>query len=193
MIDTHDLVRGNTAFALDLYGRLRSDAGNLFFSPYSAHTALTMTSTGAMGATRDQMVKVLHLPVDELKSHASGDLAKYFTHPRPDFELSVANAIWGQTGYPWRPEFLAIQKDRFGAEFQEADFIADPEAQRLRINAWAEEQTRGKIKDLIREGLITKDQRMVLANAIYFKGAWQEQFDPSKTSPMPFTLEIVSL
>src|SRR5688572_30054969 len=147
------IAGGNNHFALDLYGKLREKPGNLFFSPYSAHTALAMTATGARGTTRDQMVQVLHLPADEQKMLASGDLGRYYAHPRKDFELSVANALWGLTGYPWRPEFLAVQKDRFGAGFRDADFKADPEAQRLKINAWAEEQTRGKIKDLLREGM----------------------------------------
>jgi serpin B len=147
-----------------------------------------MTTLGARNATRDQMVRVLHLPAEESKLLASGDVGRFYAHPRRDFELSVANAIWGQSGYPWRPEFLAVQKDRFGAGLQQADFIKDPEAERLKINAWAEAETRGKIKDLIAERMITTLTRMVLANAIYFKGTWEKQFDPKETRPMPFTM-----
>jgi serpin B len=142
-----------------------------------------MTAAGAKAATRDQMVKVLHLPADEQKAGASGDLGRFYAHPRPDYQLSVANALWGQKGFPWRPEFLDLQRTRFGAGFREADFADDPEAERKRINGWVQEQTRDRIKDLIREGLITRQHRMVLANAVYFKGAWKDQFDPKLTRP----------
>ncbi len=178
---------GNNRFALDLYAKLRGKTGNLFFSPYSAHAALAMTATGAKATTRDQMVSVLHLPADESKAAAAGDLGRFYAHPRADYELSVANALWGQKGFPWRPEFLDLQRTRFGAGFREADFVADPEAERKRINGWVEEQTRDRIKELLREGLLTKQHRMVLVNAVYFKGAWKDQFDPTRTRPRPFT------
>src|SRR5262245_51328053 len=138
--DMQAVADGNNRFALDLYAKLREEPGNLFFSPYSAHTALAMTATGARGNTRAQMVKVLHLPADEQKALASGDLGKFYAHPRKDFELSVGNALWGQKGYPWRPEFLDVQQARFGAGFNEADFKADPDGERQRINRWVEEQ-----------------------------------------------------
>jgi len=187
--DMQTVADGNNRFAFDLYAKLRDrEDGNLFFSPYSAHTALAMTATGARGKTRDEMVKVLHLPADEQKALASGDLGAFYAHPRKDFELSVANAIWGQKAYPWRSEFLELQKARFASAFNEADFKTDPDGERKRVNTWAEEQTRGKIKDLLPEGIISQMTRMVLANAIYFKGAWEKQFDPKHTRPMPFTL-----
>ena len=121
--DMQAVADGNNRFALELYAKLReSEKGNLFFSPYSIHTALGMTATGAKGTTRDQMVKVLHLPADEQKALASGDLGRYYAHPRRHVELNVANAIWGQKDYGWRAEWLALQTERFGAGFQEADF-----------------------------------------------------------------------
>jgi serpin B len=187
--DMQAVADGNNQFAFDLYAQLRDrETGNLFFSPYSAHTALAMTTTGARGATRDEMVKALRLSADEKKAAAAGDLGRFYAHPRKDYELSVANAVWGQKGYPWRPEFLTVQKDRFGASLREADFAADPDGERKRINTWVEEQTRDRIKNLIAEREITKDHRMVLANAIYFKGEWQEKFNPKRTAPHTFTL-----
>lgn len=187
--DMQSVADGNNKFALDLYAKLRDEQkGNIFFSPYSAHTALAMTATGARGTTRDEMVKVLHLPADEKKAAASGDLGRFYAHPRKEYELSVANALWGQKGYPWRPEFLDLQKARFGSAFHEADFKADPDGERKRINAWVGEKTRDRIKELVGEGMITKQHRMVLANAIYFKGEWREKFDPKETKPREFTL-----
>ena len=140
--DMQVIADGNNRFAFDLYAQLRQKEGNLFFSPYSAHTALAMTATGARGKTRDEMVKVLHLPDDDQRMLASGDLAGFYAHPRKDFELSVANALWGQKGCRWRPEWLDMQNARFDAGFHEADFQANPEAERQRINRWVEEKTR---------------------------------------------------
>jgi serpin B len=186
--DVQAVADANNRFALDLYGKLREKPGSLFFSPYSVHTALAMAATGAKGNTLDEMVKVLHLPADEGKRLAAGDLGRWYAHPRPDYELAVANALWGQKGFPWRPEFLAVQKDRFGAGFNEADFVSNPDAERQRINKWVEGQTRDRIKDLLKEPHITVDTRMVLANAIYFKGRWAEEFDKKETRDAPFHL-----
>ena len=187
--DMQTLADGNNRFACDLYGKLREDEkGNLFFSPYSVHTALSMTATGAKGNTRAEMVKVLHLPADEGKVLASGDLGRFYGHPRTDYEFSVANALWGQKGFPWRPEWLAVQNDRFGAGFQEADFAANPDAERQRINRWVEEKTRDKIKELLEPPHVTSRTTIVLTNAIYFKGKWAEQFDPKKTRDGTFRL-----
>src|SRR5262245_14489226 len=84
--DMQTIADGNNRFAIDIYGKLREKEGNLFFSPYSIHTALTMTTTGARGSTRDEMVKVLHLPADDGKMLASGDFSGYYAHPRKEFE-----------------------------------------------------------------------------------------------------------
>src|SRR4029079_19108984 len=104
--DMRSVAGGSNTFAGDLYGQLRDRPGNVFFSPYSAHTALAMTATGARGNSRDEMVKVLRLPADDGKMLAAGDVGRFYGHPREEYELAVANAIWGQTGFPWRPEFL---------------------------------------------------------------------------------------
>ena len=96
-----------------------------------------MTADGANGTTRDQMVNVLRLPDDRNRALAAGDLGRFYTAGERPYELSVANALWGQTGFPWRAEFLTRQKERFGAGFNVADFKKDPEDERVRINRWA--------------------------------------------------------
>ena len=185
--DMQTIADGNNRFALELYSKLReSEKGNLFFSPYSIHTALGMTATGAKGTTRDQMVQVLHLPADEQKALACGDLGRFYSHAGKAYELNVANALWAQKGFPWKPEFLAVQKERFGAGFQEADFRTNAEGERVRINQWVEEKTRDKIKDLLLTGDVRDNTRMVLTNAIYFKGKWTEKFEKNHTKDAPF-------
>ncbi|MBA4192615.1 MAG: serpin family protein [Planctomycetaceae bacterium] len=186
--DMQAVAYANNHFALDLYAQLREEKGNLFFSPYSVHTALSMTAVGARGTTREQMLKVLHMPTDENKLLAAGDLGRFYATPRRGYELSVANALWGQRGDPWRSEFLEIQKTRFGAGFQEADFAGNPDGERQRINRWVEERTHDRIKDLLSPGQIARDTRMVLTNAIFYKGRWATEFDSAKTADAPFHL-----
>ena len=188
--DMQAVAEGNNRFALELYGKLtEAEKGkNLFFSPYSIHTALGMTATGAKGTTRDQMVKVLHLPEDEQKALACGDLGRYYAQPRQHFELAVANAIWGQKGYGWRAEWLELQRTRFGAGLQEADFRTNPDTERQRINQWVEEKTKKRITELLKPEQIRSKTVQVLANAIFFKGKWVTQFDPKRTRDQLFHL-----
>jgi serpin B len=183
------IADANNRFALDLYGRLRQDkTGNLFLSPYSIHTALAMTTTGAKGATRDEMAKVLHLPAEPDKALAAGDLGRFYGGGRKEYELAVANALWGQSGWPWRADFLGVLKDRFGSGFREADFKSDPQGQRQRINGWVSEQTRGRIPEVLAPDNVSNATRVVLVNAIYFKGEWVHAFEKQQTKDVPFRL-----
>ncbi|MBX9581703.1 MAG: serpin family protein [Gemmataceae bacterium] len=177
---------GNNRFAVDLYGKLAENPGNVLLSPFSAHAALAMTATGAAGNTRDRMAKVLHLPAGPDGPSAAGDLGRYPAHPRKDYELAVANALWGRAGFPWRDPWLAVVNDRFGGGFRPADFASNPDAERDRINAWVADQTRGKVRDLLRPEQVTPQTTMVLTNAVYFKGTWVTKFDPAQTRDGPF-------
>lgn len=177
------------AFAADLHGRLTRDGkGSLFFSPFSIETALAMTSAGARGETLAEMEKTLHLP-----ANPHPEFGKLLNHLHPTgagrkrgYELTVANAIWAQQGFPWHKEFAELTRKHYGAGMVEIDF-AESEAARKRINDWVSKETREKIKDLIGPGVITSLTRMVLANAIYFKGTWQYTFDKKRTVDAPFT------
>lgn len=186
--DMQTVTDGANTFAFDLYGQLKATTGNLFFSPYSLHAALAMTADGANGKTRDEMAGVLKLPADRDKSLAAGDLGRFYTGAGKPYELTTANALWGQTGYPWRPDWLARQKDRFGASLTDLDFKGDPEGGRKTINRWVEQKTRDRIKDLVPAGVIDPTTKMVLTNAIYFKGKWQDEFNKQWTKDGPFKL-----
>jgi serpin B len=183
------VVAGNIAFALDLYAKIREQKGNLFLSPFSISTALAMTSAGARGNTLDEMQKALHLPE---KPHAAfGELLKKINAAgaKGKYELTTANAIWAQQGFPWRAEFTDLVNKNYGAGFMPVDFAGKPEAARQRINAWVEKETKEKIKELIPAGVIDALTRMVLTNAIYFKGNWASQFKKSNTKDQPFHLD----
>lgn len=187
--DMQPIADANNRFALDLYARLREqEKGNVFFSPYSVHTALAMTSTGATGDTRAEMAKVLHLPADADKALAAGDLGRFYAGGSKQYELAVANALWGQAGWPWRADFKGVLADRFGAGFREADFKADPQGQRKQINAWVSEKTRTRIPELLAPDNVSDATRVVLVNAIYFKGDWAHAFKRPETKDAPFRL-----
>src|SRR5204862_192485 len=103
------------------------------------------------------------------------------------YQLSTANRLWGMKGYGFRPEFLKATKDHYGAGLEELDFGKEEPARKT-INAWVEKETNDKIKDLIKPGMLDVDTRLVLTNAIYFKGDWVSQFKKDRTKDEPFFL-----
>ena len=188
---TKTTVEGNSAFALDLYSRLRTSPGNIFFSPYSISTALAMTYAGARGDTERQMARVLHFSSDQRQLHSVfGELQHQLTQAgrKQGIELSIANALWAQKGHPFLPAFLKISKEDYGANVNQADFVTGAEAARGEINQWVTQQTKDKIQDILPPKSLTAITRLVLANAIYFKGAWANPFDKGGTSTQPFHL-----
>jgi serine protease inhibitor len=182
----------SNSLAYDLFAKLRSagnDRSNLFFSPYSISSALTMTRLGARGQTADEMSTALHLPADvsaiessfgALNSSLVGDPEKQ------GFSLSVANALWGQKGEPFLPDYLDVVKKDFDASLMPMDFITQTDPSRQQINDWVAHKTQDKIKDLLPPGSITPDTRLVLTNAIYFKGQWSSQFQANQTKKGDF-------
>ncbi len=188
--DWASLVAGNTAFGFDLYDRLRGKAGNLFLSPFSISAALGMTAAGARGKTLEEMTRVLHFPAE---AHAAFGKLIRSLNEEPDakkrgFSLSTANALWAQKGYPWKAEYKRLVSDAYSAGLFDVDFLSAPEEARGTINTWVMKETRDKIKDLLPPGSVTRDTRLVLTNAIYFKGDWQAPFEKKATKDLPFTL-----
>ncbi len=178
------VAEGNSQFAVDLYGKLRNQPGNLFFSPSSISTALAMTYAGARGETADQMARVLHFPSPQDKLPEGFRWLHAALRPvaeKPGYRLNVANRLWGQQGYHFLPDFLAVTRDSFHAELAEVDFIGNTELARETINEWVEKQTQDKIKDLVTRGVLTDLTRLVLTNAIYFKGDWTRPFPKAAT------------
>jgi serpin B len=188
--DREAVVKGNTQFAVDLYKKLAAEkqGQNLFLSPYSISTALAMTSAGARGDTATEMEKTLHFPIaqDRLHPAFAGLVGRLQANKKDQgYQLSVANALWGQKGYPWLKGFLTTTHANYDAGLRELDF-AQTEAARKTINGWVEEKTRDKIKDLIPAGILDRNTKLVLTNAIYFKGDWLVDFDKKATKEEPF-------
>lgn len=176
------LVEGNTAFALQLYGKLRSTEGNLVLSPYSISSALAMTYAGARGETARQMEQVLHF--DETKGQLPalfGRLAAALQAAQGSNELSIANSLWPQQKYPFLNEFLNLLKEDYSALVRPVDYVNKAEEARATINRWVDERTRHKITEIIGPGVLDAMTRMVLVNAIYFHGTWARPFPESAT------------
>ncbi len=182
------LVDNNTLFALDLYRQLQTTAGNLFFSPYSISSALAMTYAGARENTRTQMAQALRFTEEDKVLHAG------FKQLREALEesgkeggnqLMVANSLWPQLNYRLHRAFMNLVKKYYGVRLTRVDY-ADEEVTRLKINSWVEEKTAEKIQDLISPGVLDSLTRLVLVNAIYFKGSWEHTFAADQTYEAPF-------
>ena len=182
-----NVVQGNNAFAVDLYHKVATTPGNLFFSPLSMSTALAMTAAGAQGETAQQMAQVLHLQPNQAGMHeAFATLTRDFNAKSPDYELSVANALWGQKDFTFLEPFVSMLKTNYGAGMTPVDFNANTEKARRTINEWVEKETREKIKDLIASGVLDTSTRLILTNAVYFKSDWAEPFMKYNTYDEPF-------
>lgn len=191
------LAAGNNAFALALYQQLGGSGENLFFSPYSISQALAMTYAGARGATADEMARTLRFTLPQSALHPAFNALDLQLADRVNdvyekgdqgFQLNIANSLWGQKGYSFLEPFLDTLALNYGAGLRLADFENDPEGARETINRWVEDQTADKIRDLIPQGLINRFTTLVLANAIYFKAAWQNPFSEENTQDAPFHL-----
>ena len=182
----------NNQFAAALYAELGKHSGNVFFSPLSVFAALALTHEGAGGATAQEIEQVLHISpgANEGVPELTRRLTTKGLFDRPTrndgLELHVANALWLANDYQFRKDFLARGKDAYGAEIAALDFSKAAEASRKTINGWVEQQTSGKIVNLIQRGLA--GAKLVLTDAIYMKAKWEEPFKAEQTGNSSFYL-----
>ncbi len=172
-----DLSLAMTDFSFNSFFELADSRGNLFISPYSIHSALTMAYRGADGETRAEMAEVLGLTEMEMREvlEDSLELKRYLEHFSEKNELSIANALFLRRDIP----FLEPYKED-GQRYFEAEIGPLPETGKP-INDWVQEKTREKIEEIIEDGPIDQDVVAYLVNAIYFQGNWAEEFDKDKT------------
>jgi len=185
------LEAGENAFTLDLYKRFGKKKGNLFFSPISISAALAMTYAGAAGTTAAEMHKALRLTVDRSKVPATFHAMMKKNNPtkkKAGFELSMANRVYIKKGYGLKPRFKRTLQQYYAADAEEVDFEKS-QATAKKINGWVAKETKGRIKDLVPAQALTALTRLVLANAIYFKGDWKMAFNKKATRPREFYLD----
>lgn len=177
------LAQADNDLACDLYGQLRDRDANLIFSPTTVAAALALTYAGARGDTADELCHVARfaLPPDRLAA-SFGELFRELEPKERSakYQLTVANALWLQQGYPFNPTFEALSRDHFRAELKSTDF-ARPDAARRAINDWVNRSTKHKIAGIIPAGQLTRDSRLVVTNALYLRATWAVNFPETDT------------
>ena len=183
------LAQENAAFAFELYVQLKTQEGNLLYSPYSISSALALAYGGARGETEHQMAKTLHftLPQDSLHPAFSA-LGTYFKRlsDGQKLTLNIANSLWLDQSFSVLSAYQALTRTYYGAALAQVDYLKQAEKARTQINGWVAEQTQQKIAELLHAGDIDAQTAAVLVNAIYFKGTWRHPFDAALTNDAPF-------
>lgn len=184
-----DLAKANNSFGFDLFQELHNAAPeeNLFISPNSVATALTMTLNGAAGQTFSDMQQTLQLADWQMEDVNKAYQALLPVLPELDVnvDMAIANAIYHDQTYPVEQAFLETNNTYFYSPAGALDF-RDPASVGV-INNWVSDNTNGLIPDIIDQ--IPVEAVMYLLNAIYFKAPWRYQFDASLTENKPFFLE----
>ncbi len=184
-----EVVNANNKFAFDLYSELsKSENENIFYSPYSVSAAFAMTYEGAKGQTADEIKSVFKFPESSILRPNFAAIYNDINKGVRDYELRTGNALWVQQDYPFLENYTNKVERYYGGKAANLDFVGETEKSRQTINSFIEEQTNKKIKNLIPQDFLSVLTRLVLTNAIYFKGTWKWQFDVSNTREQDFKI-----
>ncbi|MCM8816932.1 MAG: serpin family protein [Candidatus Omnitrophica bacterium] len=185
------VVEANNQFSLNfLYEVEKGTTGNIFFSPFSIINAFGMVYEGANSKTAEEIKRVFHLsPVEEDRLKGFLILNDLLTFEKSNCKLNISNAYWVQENYRLLKNYTEKIEKYYKGEAYNVNFIKEPEKAAARINQWADKKTQGKIKKFLEEGDVNRDTRIVLTNAVYFKGIWQFQFDKKATRLDDFWLD----
>ncbi|KAM7036216.1 serpin B6-like [Passerculus sandwichensis] len=184
------LSAANNTFAVDLLRKLceKNSGQNVFFSPFSISSALSMVLLGSRGSTEAQIRKVLCLKNAQDAHNGYQSLLSEINDPNTKYILRTANRLYGEKTFEFLPSFIESSQKSYHAGLEQMDFLHAWEDSRKQINGWVEERTEGKIQNLLAEGTLDSLTRLVLVNAIYFKGNWKEQFNKQSTREWPFQI-----
>uniref|UniRef100_A0A668AM00 Leukocyte elastase inhibitor n=1 Tax=Myripristis murdjan TaxID=586833 RepID=A0A668AM00_9TELE len=190
MAASSPLSEANTAFCLALFKQLDEDkkSSNIFYSPLSISSALAMVMLGARANTATQIAKIISFSAQDDVHVKFSKLIKELNKAGAPYSLSLANRLYGDKSYRFVKGFLADTKKHYDAKLKSVDFKTSAETARININNWVEKQTQDKIKDLLAPGVVDSMTRLVLVNAIYFKGNWDRKFDANLTKDAQFKL-----
>lgn len=183
------IVGSGNDFASDMYGQLKTAKGNFFFSPESITQALAMTYAGARSETASEMQSALHFRMNNDYTHATlGELMrkKNTRSAAGNYIFHTANALWVQKGYELQESYLTLVNNNYEAKVSNLDFETDTQGAASTINQWVEEKTANKIRNLVSADVLSKDTRLVLTNAVYFKADWKKAFEKSATRQEDF-------
>lgn len=176
------VINANSEFAFDIFKQLNTEDAdkNIFISPLSISTALTMTYNGAESTTKKAMGEVLGFRDMDINAvnESYNNLLNYLKNVDKKVDLSIANSIWVRQGEEIQAGFLSNNQSQFNAKIAALDFSKDDAANT--INQWISNATKSKIDKML-EPPIDSSVIMYLINAIYFKGEWSDQFNPKNT------------
>lgn len=181
-----------SAFTFQMYQKVaEKEKGNIFFSPYSISSAMAMTYVGAANETQNQIASTLHFTKDTkaLATSMGGLHQSLLSKNGKGLELSISNRVWVEQTYKVKCSYKRTLKKRFKTSFGKADFIGNFQLERVKINDAVATDTKSLIKDLIPQGGLSPITRLVLTNAIYFKGKWEKQFNPARTRKGDFYVD----
>ncbi|MGB9721867.1 MAG: serpin family protein [bacterium] len=186
--DVQPVVEGNNYFCFNLYKNLaEKETGNIFYSPFSITMAIAMVFEGANGWTAEEMQDVFHFPEDsKIRQESFFSLYQQLNKKNVRYKLNIANALWVQKDYTLLQKYLKTIEKYYDGYAKNVDFIGATEQARQTINKWVEGKTNDKIKDLFPPGSLNSNSRLVITNAIYFKGTWVKQFDKKLTTEDDF-------
>ncbi len=188
--DVKRASQASNEFGQALFDQLGDNNENIFFSPTSISTALSMVWSGAANDTANEIQKSLFVQAEEAEHHAAnGELVRLLNEQGPGFEIRMANRLWGQKDLTFQQNYLDDLQTHYLAPMGLVDFINDAEPSRQLINAWVEEYTNDRIKDLFAPGILNSETRLVLVNAIYFKADWKTPFKKEATTNEDFRLK----
>lgn len=187
---TADVSSAVLAFGIDLYKELLVNDGgnatNVVVSPFSIAAILSMTLAGARGHTAVEITDILRI---KSVSHAHGQFCKLLAQlssSAADATLVTANRLYCEKTFSVLEDYAKVLEEFYGSAVIPANFKTETEEARLAINAWVEEVTKSKVKDLLPRGVVDAHTVLVLVNAVYFKGTWKDKFPAHATSPGNF-------
>ena len=188
-VEEYDIATANNAFAFDMYSMIKSDVENIFFSPYSIFTAMAICYDGAEGSTKEQMSNVFYYPLSKpVLEGSTKEMIDTINSDNDAYDLETANALWVLEEYPLNEQYVFNAENYYDGMITPLDFGGQPEESRLIINSWVEKKTNDKIKDLLAEGSIDGNTRLIITNAVYFNGIWLQEFEEAGTRKKVFYL-----
>jgi len=181
LLDSDNIIDANNQFAIDFYSKISSESDeNIFFSPWSISTAFAIAFEGAKGNTADEIRQVFGFPSDyEKRTSQFKSAINNLNSDDSKYQLSVANALWLAEKFEPFAEYVETATNFYDSEVSTVDFISNDGVDQ--INAWVEDKTQEKIKDILKPGSTDEDTRLAITNAIYFKGSWVTQFNENNT------------
>ncbi len=187
--DANKLAHAVNAFGFDLWRAAAPPHGNGSISPVSIHVALAMTEAGARGETRTELAHALRLDTIASEDHVhaiAGEQLAVWNADSSGPTLRVVNRLFGEETYPFENAYLSAMSSHYRAPLEMVSFLDDPEDAREEINDWVADQTEDHIRDLLPRGMVDERTRLVLTNAVYFLGRWEQPFPAENTGPRPF-------